>query len=365
LVSVEHRQGGFAGASRLSEYAQTFHPAVNDAAKATIIEVTEGSEATNVDIAVTIGPTNDTFAISGRIVDGATGKPIPNVALGLETNVPSMTTSITFSKTSFDWTSNQSGEFKFQNLIPGKYSIYVESQMNSEIRAEPMTVEIINQDVTGLVMKTLPSASISGVIAFENADAKSHLANLGHLQLQTFVLTEDKEGGRTRAVGVKPEASFRIGGLSAGRAFFLITSNGGKGFRIMRVEREGVVQHGGMEIKDAEAVTGVRLVVRSGSSSVRGVVRAEGGELPLPPRLAVWLSIPGEEGINPFAAMAAAQVDSRGHFIIEKLPAGDYEVNASVFTSRGRVATKQPVNITDGSVAEVTLTLNLKPDSVP
>ena len=148
-------------------------------------------------------------------------------------------------------------------------------------------------------------------------------------------------------------------------AFFLISSNDGIGYRIMRVEREGVVQYRGMGIKDAEAVTGVRLVVRSGSASVRGLVKAEGGELPLPPRLQVWLSIPGEEGINPFAAMAGAQVDSRGHFVIEKLPPGDYEVNASVFTPRGRVKTKQPVNITDGSVTEVTLTLNLKPDSVP
>jgi protocatechuate 3,4-dioxygenase beta subunit len=361
LVSAGRRQGGFfAGASRHSEYRQTFHPAVTDAAKATIIEVSEGSEATNVDITVTNGPTNDTFSISGRIVDGATGQPLPNVVLGLQTNVSSMTTSIT----SVDWGSNQSGEFKFQNLIPGKYSIYVESQMNSEVRAEPIAVEIINQDVNGLVMKTLRSASISGVMAFENADAKSPLAKPNQLQLQTFVLTEAKDGS-TRAVSVNPDASFRVRGLPAGRAFFLITANDGMGFRVMRVEREGVVQYRGMEIKDGEAVTGVRLVVRSGSSIVRGVVRAEGGELPLPPRLSVWLSVPGEEGINPFAAMSEPQVDSRGHFIIEKLPAGNYEVNASVFTSRGRVSTKQPVNITDGSVTEVTLTLNLKPDSAP
>jgi hypothetical protein len=361
LVSVGRRQGGFFdGVSRHSEYRQTFHPAVTEADKATIIEVTEGSEATNIDITVTLGPKDDTFAISGRIVDGVTGQPLPNVVLGLQTHFSSMTTSMT----SIDWSSNQSGEFKFQNLIPGKYSIYIESQMNGEVRAEPIAVEIINQDVTGLVMKTVRSGSVSGVIAFENADAKSYLAKPGQLQLQTFVLTEGKDGS-TRAVSVNPDASFRVRGLAAGRAFFLITSNDGMGFRVMRVEREGVVQHRGMEIKDGEAVTDVRLAVRFGSSSVRGVVRAEGGELPLPPRLAVWLSIPGEEGINPFAAMAEPQVDSRGHFIIEKLPAGDYEVNASVFTSRGRVSTKQPVNITDGSVTEVTLTLNLKPDSVP
>ena len=356
LVSVGRRQRGFFGGAS-SDYRQTFHPAVTDAAKASIIEVTEGSEATNVDITVTNNPTSDTFSISGRIVDGTTGEPLARVVLGLQTRNSSVS--------SRDWGSNQSGEFRFQNLLPGKYSIYVEPQLNSEVRAEPLAVEVIDRDVTGLVMKTIRSASVSGVLVFENSDAKSNVGKPGQLELQTFVLTEDQEGGRARQVSVKPDASFRVGGLPAGRAFFVIMSNAAKGFRIVRVERDGALQQRGMEIKDGEAVTGVRLVTRVGSGSVRGVVKAEGGELPVPPRLQVWLSVPGEEGINPFGAMVQPQVDLRGHFLIEKLAPGDYEVNAAVFTPRGRVTTKQPVNIVDGSVTEVTLTLNLKFDSTP
>lgn len=358
LVSVGRGQGGFfGGASRHSEYRQTFHPAVTDAAKATVIEVTEGSEATNVDITVSTNPTSDTFSISGRIVDGTTGEPLARVVLGLQTRNSSVS--------SRDWGSNQSGEFRFQNLLPGKYSIYVESQLNSEVRAEPLAVEIVDRDVTGVVMKTIRSASISGVLEFENSDARSNVGRLGQLELQTFVLTENQEGGRARSVSVKPDASFRVGGLPAGRAFFLIMSSDAKGFRIMRVERDGVVQQRGIEIKDGEVVTGVRLVTRVGSGSVRGIVKAEGADLASPPRLEVWLSVSGEEGINPFAATAQAQVDLRGHFLIEKVPPGDYEVNAAVFTPRGRVTTKQPVSVVDGSVTEVTLILNLKSDSNP
>jgi hypothetical protein len=67
-VSVGQGEDGFYGGVRGSRYKQTFHPAVTDPAKATVIEATEGSEATNVDI--TVGRTLAGFAVSGRIIDG-------------------------------------------------------------------------------------------------------------------------------------------------------------------------------------------------------------------------------------------------------------------------------------------------------
>src|SRR5258705_7847305 len=72
----------FAGGWRRSQYQQTFHPAATDPSKATVIEVSEGSDAANVDI--TVERALATFAVSGRIVDGNTGKPLPNVKYGLQ-----------------------------------------------------------------------------------------------------------------------------------------------------------------------------------------------------------------------------------------------------------------------------------------
>src|SRR5205823_4468680 len=51
----------------------TFYPDASDAAKATVIEIGEGTEANRIDI--TIGHTIEDFAVSGRVVDGETGKP--------------------------------------------------------------------------------------------------------------------------------------------------------------------------------------------------------------------------------------------------------------------------------------------------
>jgi hypothetical protein len=358
----QSEEGPFRLGPRSSRYRETFYRAVNDPSQATIIEVSEGSEATSIDITVSAGPTNDTFDVSGRIVDGATGKPVPNVRLGLQMGDGVQSSSITTS----DWTSNQLGEFKVPNLTPGNYSIYVEQQMNSDFRADPISIEVIDRDVTGLVIKTVRGATVSGLIVFENGDAKVDAVKPGQLSLQTFVQRESQEGGFGRSVSVKPDGSFRIGGLQAGTATFMVTSNvnQGMGFRIMRVERDGVVQLRGIEIKDDEEVLGLRLVVRFGNGSVRGIVRAENGELPAPPRLQVWLTIPGEDAVNSLPTFQSEpKVDSRGHFLFENLPAGTYEVNASVFTSRGTVSTKQIVNVADGVITEVTLQLNLKPNS--
>ena len=62
-------------------YQQTFYPSVTDISKATVIEVTPGSETTNVDIVV--GRPVATFKVSGRILDAETGKPLLNIRYGI------------------------------------------------------------------------------------------------------------------------------------------------------------------------------------------------------------------------------------------------------------------------------------------
>src|SRR5256885_15471926 len=51
----------------------TFYPDATDAAKATVIEIGEGTEATDIDI--TIAAATQNFSVSGHVVDGETGKP--------------------------------------------------------------------------------------------------------------------------------------------------------------------------------------------------------------------------------------------------------------------------------------------------
>jgi len=54
----------------------------SDASKATVVEVTEGGEASNIDI--TLGRASQMFTASGRIVDGENGQPIAGARFGMQ-----------------------------------------------------------------------------------------------------------------------------------------------------------------------------------------------------------------------------------------------------------------------------------------
>lgn len=357
--------GSFAGGSRRSQYKQTFYPAVTDPSRATVIEVTEGSETTNVDI--TVGRALDTFAVSGRIVDGDTGQPLPNVRLALQRIDREGNSSMSTGSAS-----NSQGEFNLENVMPGKYAVFVPPQANSRMRADAVSFDLIDQDVTGLLVKTSQGASVSGVIVLDGTNDKSIFARLSQMQLHAYVPNEGPGVSWVQPATVNHDGSFRLGGLQAGFANFALTSTEGgppRGFTIMRIERDGVAQPRGIEVKDGEQVSGIRLVVNYGNGTIRGLIKVENGELPPTARFSVWFTTPEDDPRKlQRSFVPSPQVDSRGHFLVEGLAAGTYEVNANVFIpgSRNRPpSAKQQVNVADGVVNEVILTLDLEPNPGP
>ena len=137
-----------------------------------------------------------------------------------------------------------------------------------------------------------------------------------------------------------------------------------KGLEIIRVERDGVVQPSGVNVKDSEHVTGLRLVVKQHTGAIRGQVKVEDGELPANAQLT--LSVRFLDG-NPTRGYGSEQVDSRGRFLLEGLAAGRYEVRVNlVLAGRWQPPTsgsKKEVLVADNAVSEVILTVKLKPDT--
>src|SRR5262249_3886576 len=102
-------------------YTRTYYPATFDLGQATTVEVTEGSETANIDI--TLSRTASAYTAKGRIVDAATGQPLPNLNYAITHFIDANSTA--------SWTNGSSsvtnarGEFKFDNLLPGKYAISI------------------------------------------------------------------------------------------------------------------------------------------------------------------------------------------------------------------------------------------------
>lgn len=338
-------------------YKQTFHPDVTDPAKATLIEVTEGLEVTNVHISV--GRAQQTFVASGRVVDSGTGQPVPNVRFGIR-----MPEEEGGSATGTNATSNSQGEFRIENLTPGKYEVLVMPFQGSDFLSDSVSFEILDQNVTGLLLKASIGASVSGKVLLEGTDDKNVFTRLAQLRLQVYV---NPSSGFGQSSEIGPDGSFRAGGLSPGTAMFYL---GGpdrsllKGFVISRVERDGSVQPRGLEIKSGEQISGVRVVISYGSGIIRGTVKFENGTLPPGSRIGVRLTKQGEN--SPNSGMGPQFVDSRGHFLIEGIAAGSYElmVVANVLGSRNKQpSAKQQINVVEGTATEVTITLDLKPDA--
>ncbi len=133
----------------------------------------------------------------------------------------------------------------------------------------------------------------------------------------------------------------------------------------MRVERDGVVRPRSIEIKAGEQTTGIKIIVRYGTGSIRGEVKLENGPLPPGGRVVVWIKKLGDTEANfrPYT------VDARGHFLIEGVAAGSYEldVNANIPGRRAPPSTKQPIDVSEGTVTAVVVSLDLKsnPDQLP
>lgn len=341
-------------------YRQTYYPSVTDQTKATAVEVTEGSEARDIDI--TLGRPLTSFKVSGKIVDAETGKPVSNIRYGIFHS----TGENSGDSTSGGATSNTNGEFKFENLMPGTYSVFIMAEPTTEVRAEPVSFEVVDHDVTGLVLKAVKGATLSGAVLMEGTEDPAALTKIGKLYVTAMPDPRPGQVHGSYFAAVEPDGSFTLKGLSPGVLHLGVSSfglNGSRPIALERVERDGLLQPTGVSIKDGEQITGVRLIAKMQTATIRGQVKVEDGELPANARFSIWL-VPLDQHKRVMQMGGNPQIDSRGRFLIEGIAAGDYEINIAVFENGRNDSNrifKQQVTVADNSVSEVTVTIKLNP----
>ena len=291
-------------------YQRTYHPSTVNPSEAIVIDVNDGSEATNVDI--TLGRQLSKYAAHGRIIDGETSQPLPNAAIGLKFlfgmngSASSGTAAV----------STKDGEFNIENLPAGKYEVYFET--DSGQRSEPVRFEVIDQDIEGLVIRTVKGASVSGVAVLEGIRDPSVRTSLTTYQLSAFVSPE--YFGHTN---INSDGSFRLTGLPAGRLTLRLPETRNH-LQVIKIDRDGVVYPRGIEIRDQEQITGLRVIIGQANGKIRGVLKlSEGLQLPPTARLLVYL----RNTDDPAVSVSPVRADARGHFLVDGLFPGHYEFN--------------------------------------
>lgn len=356
VVAGQAEENSYPGRMRAS-YKRTYHPAAVDDREATVIEVSEGSEAKDVDI--TLSRALTTYRASGRILDRDTGQPLPNVRYGLTRFIN------TYNTSSWDngATTNARGEFKFDGLVPGQYTVSLGSGPDSDWRAEVTRFEVVDQDVKDLVVRAKKGSSLSGVVVLEGTEDKTVRERLRGTGLTAATISESGSDRPTSSwTNLAPDGSFRMSGVQPGLVTFYFPS--ANSFRVVRVEYNGVVQPRGIEVKDGQQVTGVRIVVNYGNASIRGVISIENGTLPQNGRYFVQLRRTNDGEPNKvMSSDPSPQVDARGQFLVEGLLPGVYELHAGVYVPGSQSVTlekKQEVVVTANTPTNVNVTLDLK-----
>ena len=344
-------------------YRRTFYPEATDESQAKTVEVTAGGETTDIDIR--LGSAVKTYRASGRFVSAETGQPVANISYGYGPVAPDGRGVRSFGS---GFTTNERGEFQTEGLAPGHYAVFVASfgrpQDNSEFYSDPVTFDVADADVSGIVVKVRTGASASGVVTLEGVGDRATAARLlSGVGLDGFVETpgQGMMPNFGRPVAIAADGSFRFAGLRPGK--LRISLNGmAKGLTLSRVELNGANVTGGIDIAEGSQVAGLRVVVAYGSGVIRGQINFAGGEPQQQgARLFVTARRVGAGGGD--AGARAAQADARGRFVIQGLPPGEYEVQARVMVfqpgARPSQSESQHVSLAEGGDMNVTLTVDL------
>ena len=298
---------------------ETFHPGFTDKAKAVAVEVKPGGEVTGVDIRLELPA--ETFKVSGRVVDADTGKPVTNIYVNYG---PAQEGSGNVGITSLGALSNAKGEFRFDTVVPGRYSAFAFFEEESDYVSDTAQFEVKVANITGVEIKLQRGQNLSGVVRVEGTDDPEVLASVSQLQLLIGGTDSQGEAPRLNTTRINPDGTFRFRGVRQGKVnimlnrFFTPTK-----LNVLRVERGGVAQPSGLVLARGETISDLVVVLGHTSGVIRGQVMIEGGALSDDLQLEVSLRRAGEEAGPP---LNNAIVDADGRFVFQELLPGEYEL---------------------------------------
>jgi len=377
LVSVGDDAGGMGISRGSGYYPRTYYPDSTDAAKASIVELSEGGEAKNIDI--NVGLRARTYTVSGRIIDADTNQPIAGAeySLGpLRQNQNQMFMSGMYSVSP----TNANGEFRIEGVEPGRYAIMANSNsfagaanQTPKVYSDPVQFEITDGDVADLELKAHRGLSVSGVVITEGISDKRALAAVSRLVVSGYV--QPSSNGIQTFVSatsspIAADGSFQLDGLKPGKVSLNISGVSGidsRGFTISRIVYERELPNNQLDLPAGQNVSGVRIYLAYGSGIVKGEVKVEGGTLPADAVL--YVALQRENQI----ARTSAQVDARGRFVITGIAAGTYDAVLQIITlgpainlPRGFPRTqRQQVTVSDDSEIQISFMIDLTPKEGP
>jgi len=320
-----------------SQYTKTFYPGVAEAAKATAIEISAGTEVANINI--TPGKSAHGFSVSGRVIDADSSQPVAKAFVAYssvsEENQSLDQMNFTGSQT------DANGKFRLEGIQPGHYAAFTVGTGQENSYSDPAPFYISSGDVTEIEIKVRRGATIEGVAVIESNVDPAAAALLQSVTLIAYVADAKSTSAPSFSrAKVNPDGSFQLAGLAPGNAKIHMQGFPAppKGLELVHTELHGLEQENGIEVTAGAHITGVRLGFTYGTGKIRGEVKIEGGESE---DMTVTLSLRAVGGL-PHQYSRTIEVDARGHFVAEDIPSGTYELTLAEW----EVSRFEPVTLT-------------------
>jgi len=220
------------------------------------------------------------------------------------------------------------GTFSFRNVPPGRYQIRARAEIEPEGQAlfSIYTITVDGRDLSDLEMTLSPGANLEGSLVVEAVSAPRPVSFAG-----IRVRAPSVDGGSfgdALSGDVRPDGSYRIRGLMAGRHY--VTVEGLQYPWVLKsvTYRGQDITDGALEAESGQEFKDVRVTITDASSEVNGAVKTSGGRYAGD---ALVLIIPSSEQAwtRTSRRFRLLRTDSSGRFRIRGLPAGEYRALAT------------------------------------
>jgi hypothetical protein len=299
-------------------YAPTYFPGTPASAVARRVKVGVGQETPGIDFSLVPGRTSkvsgNATSVSGRSLAGETVTMSQDIA-GPTT---SMGPSVASAKVAGD------GTWTLSNVPPGEYRLSIRTPARGGEPAQEghLTINVAAADLEGLPLVAGAGGTVRGHVVTD--DGSPLPAGFDRMQVRppfdpsSRVITTmpSPDNGRVRSDG-----SFEVQGVFSDAVLSIGPLTGDWTLKAIEVEGRDIADYP-LPIEHGRTLSGVRIVLTSRPTTLRGVLRdeqqkpAEGTVIVFAEDSAKW-----RDGSR---AVRATRPDERGLFTFKGLPAGDY-----------------------------------------
>ena len=274
-------------------------------------------------------------SIGGQVLNSADDEPVNGVVLVL--------TAAASASTPLKFVTETRGLFLFENLAPGRYVLFAESEGFARqvfgSRGNPLAGITLSlgpgQEMNDLEFNLIPGSTISGKIldAAGNPVRKATV-----LALQPIYRRGSKEYVPLGSAASDEKGEYRLANLGPGNYLLSAAARDGEGIATFYPNSADLANAAAVTVGAGAAATGTDIrMVKAATFRVAGKLGAENAAASI-----AWLTRKGA-GATALVTRVATSIDSDGSFVFPNVPPGTYAATAT--EQDGVAPASAPLNV--------------------